>query len=412
MNIPIDQKRNGQTLVQVAILMVVVIACLVIAIDVGHLLTERRRMQNAADAGALAGAWEICFGDPSMAVATAEETAAEKNGAQVADVSIDEWRVTVHASEEADMYLAGIFGIVKSHVGAVAVAACGDAFGASAFGCGLWPISFHEERWNRLDDGWDDDESDVGVFYVFTDGKFEEDDPCYGEDEYGDCVPMCDQYVIDPITGEYVIDPETGERVLDKAGYCDCDLMPPDNEMYRVGPGDRGWLLFPRPERPFDDDEGCTDNCGDQVRCWIARGSLDGVPLPASEGFCLPGHPGVDESVRIEIERNWELSYPNVLLWDRACDPNNPDDVVHGTCPGNLYHIAGMGCIKVLEVMEVDLQEKPEYWNPLQPDTPQFCMKNVKVIKAKKLNPCTDPCGGTHGDPPVPGRVRSVSLLK
>ena len=53
---------SGQTLIIVAIAMLVLALFVALAIDGGHLLAERRRMQNAADAGALAGAWEICFG--------------------------------------------------------------------------------------------------------------------------------------------------------------------------------------------------------------------------------------------------------------------------------------------------------------------------------------------------------------
>jgi hypothetical protein len=395
---PRDQKRNGQMLVQVALLAVVLLACLVIAIDVGHLLTERRRMQNAADAGALAGAWEICFGDPSRAAETAEEMAVERNGAHVADVSIGEWRVTVRASEEVDLYLAGIFGILTSDVGAVAVAACGDT--SSAIGCGYWPISFNKERWTRIVTGTLEADNDVGVFYVFTDGRFDEDDPCYGRDENGDCVPMCDEP--DPT--------HPGELTQ---GYCECDLIPPDNQIHRVGPGHRGWLRFPRTEPPFDElNPRCGDNCGDQVRCWIETGSLQGIPLPETDGgYCLPGDPGVHESVRIEIEQQL-LAVPNltpkVLLWDDACPPGDPDTI--GTCPGNLYHIVGMGCIVIEAVEEVDLLQDEDYWST--PDKAQYCLKNVKVIRARKIDDCKDPCGGTHGDPPQPGRVRSVSLIE
>jgi hypothetical protein len=400
--IPRDQKRNGQTLVQIALLMVVILACMVIAIDVGHLFTERRRMQNAADAGALAGAWEICFGDPDMAVATAEETAVDKNGAQVAEVSIDEWRVTVHASEEADLYLAGIFGILKSDVGAVAVAACGDAHSASEYGCGYWPISFSKHRWDKIPYGTEGADDEEGVFYVFTDGRFEEDDPCYGKDSNGGCVPMCD-----------VENPHEPDGEPKQQGYCECDLIPPDNHIYRVGPGHRGWLLFPRTEPPFDElNPQCGDNCGDQVRCWIEAGSLKGIPLPMGDGgYCLPGDLGVHQSVRIEIEQQL-LAIPNltpkVLLWDDACPPGDPDTV--GTCPGNLYHIVGMGCVKIEAVEEVNLEKDEDFWST--PDKTQYCLKNVKVIRARKIDDCKDPCGGTHGDPPVPGQVRSVSLIK
>ncbi len=48
--------ENGQTLVWVALAMVVLLAFVGLAIDGGAVYAERRRMQNAADAGALAGA--------------------------------------------------------------------------------------------------------------------------------------------------------------------------------------------------------------------------------------------------------------------------------------------------------------------------------------------------------------------
>ena len=73
--------REGQTIVLVAVFMLALLAILALAIDVGHVYAERRRMQNAADAGALAGAREICFGDQGAAALTAQQYA-EDNGAE------------------------------------------------------------------------------------------------------------------------------------------------------------------------------------------------------------------------------------------------------------------------------------------------------------------------------------------
>jgi uncharacterized membrane protein len=73
--------QNGQALAQVAILMVVLLAFAALAIDGGRIYLERRRMQNAADAGALAGAREICFGDGSQdPLVVAEQYAVNQNG--------------------------------------------------------------------------------------------------------------------------------------------------------------------------------------------------------------------------------------------------------------------------------------------------------------------------------------------
>jgi hypothetical protein len=384
-----DSKRSsGQTMIQAAMLMMVLIACLVIAIDMGNILNERRRMQNAADAGALAGAWELCFGDPSMASARALEYAVDRNDAQVADVSVYSYTVTVRASEAVDTYLAGLIGVPTSDVGATAEAVCG----AANLLCGIWPLSFHIERWERLacwDEGMDES---VGVFYVFNDGKFEEDDMCYDELD-GVCHPPCD-----------ILDPETDEVLIQ--GVCQCNLIPPDNDAFIVGPGHRGWLLFPRPREPYDHlAPNCTDNCGDQVRCWIDYGTYGGaVPIPNfGDAYCIPGQPGVDESVRLEIERDHVGDRPNILLWDRMCYEG---EEVHGSCAGDPYHIVGMGCVTILDVLEFDLMRK-EAFRP-----PDKCLGNVKVIKARKRCECTSACGSSTGIPPKPGEVRAVSLTK
>jgi hypothetical protein len=387
------RSRNGQVLVQVAMLMVVLLALMAIAIDMGHIYNERRVMQNAADAGALAGAWEICFGDPALAEQTAWDYAVNRNGAQTADVSIAGGEVTVYAREDAGLYLARIFGANTTEVNAMAVATCGGAISL----CNVWPISFRWERWKHIECEEE--------FYVFNDGRFEEDDPCYWTDEDGLCHPMCDKVYDD--------DPEQ------LPGYCECDMIPPDNHIFRVGPGDRGWLLFPRPSPPYDSfDPGCADNCGDQVRCWIDSGSYTGqVPLPAEVGgICLPGQPGVDESVRIEIERDhlpqpplFEPERPNVLIWDDTCDPGDPNKV--GTCPGNLYHITTTGCIELLDVIEYDLLVKPDFRR--DPEKEEKCVPNVKVIEVRKdCGDCNSECGSTDGEPGGLGVVRSVALIK
>ena len=46
----------------VALAIFVLVAILALAIDVGRFYQQRRDMQNAADAGALAGAGDLCFG--------------------------------------------------------------------------------------------------------------------------------------------------------------------------------------------------------------------------------------------------------------------------------------------------------------------------------------------------------------
>src|ERR1700761_4085070 len=75
--------ENGQTVVVAALCMVVIIAFLGLAIDVGHFRYEKRRLQNAADAAALAAAMEvrICGGVANCsAMPTAAQNALTENG--------------------------------------------------------------------------------------------------------------------------------------------------------------------------------------------------------------------------------------------------------------------------------------------------------------------------------------------
>jgi hypothetical protein len=153
------------------------------------------------------------------------------------------------------------------------------------------------------------------------------------------------------------------------------------------------------------DEIRCADNCGRQVRCWVEHGSYTGEVGVGSDvrGICLPGQSGVVEAVRIEIERNHIGETPNILLWDRECLPG---EEVLGECPGTPYHIVGTGCVEILDVLEVDLMRKEEYWPPPK------CESNVKVIKARMLCDCTSECGSTIGGPALPWEVKAVSLIK
>ena len=74
---------SGQALIWFALSLVVLLGIAALAIDVGRLYGERRRMQNAADAAALAGAHELCQGrSDADAIAMANDYAIARNGAQ------------------------------------------------------------------------------------------------------------------------------------------------------------------------------------------------------------------------------------------------------------------------------------------------------------------------------------------
>ncbi len=95
--------EQAQMLPILVIGMVVVIAMAALILDGGSLLTQRREAQNAADAGALAGARILCTGDyqTSAQVATTNQAARdaatsyaiEKNGATSVEVEIRTSRI-------------------------------------------------------------------------------------------------------------------------------------------------------------------------------------------------------------------------------------------------------------------------------------------------------------------------------
>src|SRR5262249_51749299 len=52
-------RRRGTVLLPTAFLMIVMMAVLAMALDIGYVYTVRTEMQRSADAGAIAAAWEL-----------------------------------------------------------------------------------------------------------------------------------------------------------------------------------------------------------------------------------------------------------------------------------------------------------------------------------------------------------------
>ena len=142
-------REDGQSLIYVTLAMLVLLGFVALAIDVGNLYAERRRMQNAADAGALAGARELCLG---RAIPTAEAVArkyatsmnpilpgnSNQQAVAVASGSGAGAAMSVTASEMVRPFF-GLtsLGIVPSRVGAQAQAGCGGTKSS----CGGFPIT-------------------------------------------------------------------------------------------------------------------------------------------------------------------------------------------------------------------------------------------------------------------------------
>ncbi|MGH8011402.1 MAG: pilus assembly protein TadG-related protein, partial [Candidatus Binataceae bacterium] len=82
------QVRSGQTLVLAALSMVVMVGFVALAVDVGLLLTIKRRMQTAADAGAIAAATALRTGGDFGQITQAADGIASLNGFSAVDVTV------------------------------------------------------------------------------------------------------------------------------------------------------------------------------------------------------------------------------------------------------------------------------------------------------------------------------------
>ena len=353
MNIPIDQKRNGQTLVQVAILMVVFLAFLTIAIDMGHIFNERRRMQNAADAGALAGAWEICLGDPALAEQTAWEYAVDRNGADVADVSVGNLRVTVYARETVALNIAQFFGINTADINARAVAACGTAVS----GCGLWPIAFPVWKWTELAGGFGGHCNPGKIFYVWTGSQENQN-------------PDCEIYNCD-------VDGDGSGDVVDIWG--------------------RAFLDFGDTPDPNYPDDCRSTGCGeDELACWIGHESGGNVEIPG----CIAGTSGVKAGTKLDVATRIGDTV-GIPIYDATGCTDDDLDYCHG---GQTYFVKWIGCIEVhgwvhsLELPRLDGANPP--WKD-------------KMVKVEvNCEGCVTSCGHTHGDLPEHWEMTAVSLIE
>jgi len=123
----LHREQRGQSLIIITLALVATLALAALVVDGGNAYVQRRRMQNAADAGALAGVREICSGgDPEGAAIDY----AQRNGGQDVTVSVntDERTVTVTAQTQFPTFFAGMIGIseLTARAEATAQVNCGE----------------------------------------------------------------------------------------------------------------------------------------------------------------------------------------------------------------------------------------------------------------------------------------------
>jgi hypothetical protein len=307
----LDRER-GQILVQVALMVGALFAFVALALDGGQIYARRRQMQNAADAGALAGAREICFGEyddlgsaHTAALSAAHEYAEDRNGSQPAQVDIvDDYTVTVVTSQTFDTFLAGVIGIHEANVRAEAAAVCGPLVS----GGGTWPLAFD---WSTYTD-------------VITCGQeflvFDDVIDCAEPDD--DCTPE-------------------GCKDDDCCQELDCSLIA---DAY-METGNYGWLDFPDPGEEYLPDYykpgTCTGGGEGWMECWVRYN----YPPLLEIGQCIQTEHGIMDAVGESVNERAGLEppkwddiydpYVNVILWEEWCDSKQ-------------IRIAGFGCIEVI----------------------------------------------------------------
>ena len=212
MNRPPLSPERGQSLVIVALVLIALIGMLALAFDGGNAFFQRRIAQNAADAGALAGARELCVtGIPSLAIDRALEYAIDRNGALAADASIEYNLVTVNSFITFPTTFGNALGRSEMTAPATAIAGCFTPTSAT----GALPVA------------WSCRPPVVGQVVTNT---------CvmqYGEDHL--------YYIMDSKTvGDHVTCQDPPQSGIPPTGF-DCDY---DDDGYDdlLGSGNRSWL--------------------------------------------------------------------------------------------------------------------------------------------------------------------------
>ena len=282
--------ESGQSMVIIAIFMVVLIAMLALVIDGGLGYTKRREAQNAADAAALAGADALCDSDTATDARTVARQYLLLNGGSepaAADIIILEREITVTAHVTHPTFFAGILG--SDEITASATATPGCFFPCSAY---VVPIAW---ACQPPAGGSIDDECIVEY------GTMSNPGPIY--------IIMDSQSVDTDFVCQYP--PNSGLPL----GALDCDL---DNDGYDelLAGGNRSWL---------DLDGG--GGGANELRDWM----LGGFDEPVYIHTWFGGQPGTTDKVfQVARDRVGQVVY--LPVFDAFCEGLPEDE-----CP-EAYH--------------------------------------------------------------------------
>lgn len=306
----------GQAIPLIVLMMVAILGLVVLIIDGGSIMSNRRTAQAAADAGALAGAQRACAGYTN-AKEVAEAYATNYNDATTAVATVVDTVVTVNTSVESESFFAKIFNITSLKATAVATAGCYGPKGKSvlplAWNCRApsvgSPGPYPEEY------GCQVQTLDWKELQKLVDGEV----PSLLIRDYDgnpDTYHMSDANVVNeagkPPEQIYIIY-DTAKICLEDdpvIGTLQCDLDGDGKKDIQVG-GDRGWLYLTAD----------TSNIGN----WI-----DGGPHPnitVHNHVWLSGQDGVVESVIIKMDNNgFEGEVVLIPIYNVLCEGDPRED--------------------------------------------------------------------------------------
>jgi len=367
------RNEQGQALLQFALMFMVLLAFVAIAIEAGNVYAARRQLQNAADAGALAAARELCLGRGAQSAIDKANEFMRRNGLNSEDIAISEvsvqgHRVSVTARTNTAITLGRIVGwggdAGTVEVGATARSACGAADSA----CGLWPLALDAGLFRDAQCGqsviiWDADNDKVGASCEIN----------------GVVRPLCDCYICD----------------LDGDGSDDFTV---------VTSVSRGWMDFPEPppEELVYTDPCKANGCGaSELACRLRSDYGGRVRLPA----CIPGLRGIKAGVKDDVNSRAGQTVAVPLFTAINCGSDS-------NCTGQdaeSYYVTDFGCVNVTGwIHTFRLNPKPGMPRSVKAIT----SKAVLATKDCEVGSCVTFCGSTNGEEAQEGQMTAVSLIR
>ena len=311
MNASYKNSEQGQVIILIVVSVVIMIALAALVIDGGNLYLNRRAAQTAADAAALAGAYERCAhnGNQTAVEIIVNEYAINQNQATaVEELLIAEDRVDVTVSITAPTFFARVFGKNEETVVASAAAnclipgglkgnlapiawTCRPPVGGEVGDCAVERIPYDVFKELQMEENLDTVILDVDTENTKTKASYTNDIGLDNEGKALYIVMDTDQF------NETTDCKENGGSVV-------CDLNK-DGEIDIAAGGDRGWLYL----------EGNASDLDDVMK----SGTKEEVDL----NRWMPGKPGADNVVVSAAKQYKTGEVIFIPVFDKICQTND-----------------------------------------------------------------------------------------